>query len=91
MLHSLYIKLVLVLFFLFILIGGVFLAVALYTAPMYQQEVSQQLNHDLAKYIVNEHVLIENGVVRQDNLSELFHNVMIINPSLEQAGFTGAD
>jgi len=83
MLHSLYIKLVLVLFFLFILIGGVFLAVALYTAPMYQQEVSQQLNHDLAKYIVNEHVLIENGVVRQDNLSELFHNVMIINPSLE--------
>lgn len=83
MLHSLYIKLVLVLFFLFTLIGSVFLAVALYTAPMYQQEVSQQLNHDLARYIVNEHVLIENGKVRQDNLSELFHNVMIINPSLE--------
>ena len=83
MLHSLYIKLVLVLFFLFILIGSVFLAVALYTAPLYQQELSQQLNHDLAGYIVNEHVLIENGQVRQDNLSELFHNVMIINPSLE--------
>ena len=83
MLHSLYIKLVLVLFFLFSLIGSVFLAVALYTAPMYQQELSQQLNHDLARYIVNEHVLIENGEVRQDNLSELFHNVMIINPSLE--------
>lgn len=83
MLHSLYIKLVLVLFFLFILIGGVFLAVVLYTAPMYQQEVSQQLNHDLARYIVKEHVLIENGEVRQDNLAELFNNVMIINPSLE--------
>ena len=83
MLNSLYIKLVFVLFFLFTLIGSVFLAVALYTAPMYQQEVSQQLNHDLARYIVNEHVLIENGEVKQDNLSELFHNVMIINPSLE--------
>ena len=83
MFHSLYIKLVLVLFFLFSLIGGVFLAVVLYTAPMYQQEVSQQLNQDLARYIVNEHVLFENGEVRQDNLSELFHNVMIINPSLE--------
>jgi len=83
MFHSLYIKLVLVLFFLFMLIGGVFLMVAMYTAPMYQQEVNQQLNHDLARYIVNEHVLIENGEVRQDNLSELFHNVMIINPSLE--------
>ena len=83
MFHSLYIKLVVVLFFLFILIGGVFLTVALYTAPMYQQELSQQLNHDLAKYIVREHVLIEDGEVQQDNLSELFHNVMIINPSLE--------
>ena len=58
MFHSLYIKLVLVLFFLFMLIGGVFLTVAMYTAPMYQQEVSQQLNHDLASYIVDEHVLI---------------------------------
>ena len=83
MLQSLYLKLVLVLFSLFLVIGGVFLSVALYTAPMYQQEVSQQLNHDLAGYIVDEHVLIENGEVRHDNLSELFHNVMIINPSLE--------
>ena len=82
-LHSLYIKLVLVLFFLFCLIGSVFLAVALFTAPMYQQELSQQLNHDLANYIVKEHVLIENGQVRQDNLAKLFHDVMIINPSLE--------
>jgi signal transduction histidine kinase len=83
MLNSLYFKLVLVLFLLFTLIGGVFLGVAMYTAPMYQQEVSQQLNHDLAMYIVNEHVLIKDGEVQQDNLSELFDNVMIINPSLE--------
>ena len=83
MLNSLYIKLVLVLFVLFIVIGGVFLTVAMYTAPMYQQEVSQQINHDLARYIVNEHVLIEDGEVQQDNLAELFHDVMIINPSLE--------
>jgi signal transduction histidine kinase len=83
MLNSLYIKLVLVLFVLFLGIGTVFLFVAMYTAPMYQQEVSQQLNRDLARYIVNEHVLIEEGQVRRDNLAELFANVMIINPSLE--------
>ena len=83
MFRSLYIKLVLVLFLLFLGIGAVFLFVAMYTAPMYQQEVSQQLNRDLAHYIVEEHVLIENGQVRQDNLAELFQNVMIINPSLE--------
>ena len=83
MLNSLYVKLVLVLFFLFIAIGGIFLAAALYTAPMYQQEVSQQLNRDLATYIVNEHVLIEDGRIQQDNLGVLFHKAMIINPSLE--------
>ncbi len=83
MLHSLYVKLVLVLFALFILIGAVFLAVAMVTAPMYQQEVSQRLNRDLATYIVNEHVLVEEGQVRRDNLGELFRNVMTINPSLE--------
>ena len=83
MLHSLYIKLVLVLFLLFTGLGTLFLFVAMYTAPMYQQEVSQQLNRDLARYIVNEHVLIEDGKVRQDNLADLFGNVMIINPSLE--------
>ena len=83
MFNSLYVKLVLVLFLLFIAIGGTFLATALYTAPMYQQEVSQQLNRDLAMYIVNEHVLIEDGKVQQDNLGQLFHKAMIINPSLE--------
>ena len=83
MFNSLYTKLVLVLFLLFIAIGGVFLAAVMYTAPMYQQEVSQQLNRDLAMYIVNEHVLIENGEIRRDNLGALFHKAMIINPSLE--------
>jgi signal transduction histidine kinase len=83
MFNSLYTKLVLVLFLLFIAIGGIFMATALYTAPMYQQEVSQQLNRDLAMYIVNEHVLIEDGKIRQDNLGALFHKAMIINPSLE--------
>jgi len=83
MFNSLYTKLVLVLFLLFIAIGGIFLATVMYTAPMYQQEVSQQLNRDLAMYIVNEHVLIENGEIRQDNLGALFHKAMIINPSLE--------
>jgi two-component system OmpR family sensor kinase len=83
MLSSLYLKLVLVLFLLFTAIGGVFLAVAMHAAPMYQQEVSQQLNRDLAMYIVAEHVLIKDGEVQQENLSALFDNVMIINPSLE--------
>jgi signal transduction histidine kinase len=50
---------------------------------MYQQEVSQRLNRDLARYIANEHVLMEKGKVKQENLKDLFHRAMIINPSLE--------
>lgn len=83
MLNSLYFKLVLVLFCLFIVVGGIFLAVVLHTAPMYQQEVSQRLNRDLAHYIVEEQVLFRDGKVQHDNLEKLFHDVMIINPSLE--------
>ena len=83
MFKTLFGKLAAVLFLLFAVIAGVAVFLGLYSARMYQQEVSQKLNHDLAKYIVNEHVLIEDGEVQQENLSELFHNVMIINPSLE--------
>lgn len=83
MLRTLYARMVLVLFILFCLVGGIFLVAALYSAHMYQQEVSQRLNRDLAPYIANEHVLIEKGQVQQDNLKDLFHRAMIINPSLE--------
>lgn len=81
--RSLYGKLALVLFGLFCLTGGLLLAATLYTAHMYQQEVTQRLNRDLAGYIVNEHVLMAGGKVNQDNLKALFHTLMIINPSVE--------
>lgn len=82
-LNTLYARMVLVLFLLFTIVGGVFLLAALYSAHMYQQEISQRLNHDLAGYIVNEHVLINRGAIQQENLKQLFHKAMIINPSLE--------
>ncbi len=83
MLRSLFAKLVLVLFLLLCVTGTVLLVSGMYSAHMYQQEVSQKLNRELASYIAREHVLIEQGRIRQDNLKELFHRAMIINPSLE--------
>lgn len=81
--NTLYARLVLVLIVLFAVASVVFLLTALYSAHMYQQEVSQRLNRELAEYIVNEHVLIRQGKVQQDNLKQLFHEAMIINPTLE--------
>jgi signal transduction histidine kinase len=83
MLRTLYAKLALALFILFCLVGGVFLIAALYSAHMYQQEVAQRLNYDLAGHIVHEHILLQDGKVNQNGLEALFHDLMIINPSLE--------
>lgn len=83
MFRTLYAKLSLALFFLFIVVGGTFFIVSLYSAYLYQQEVAQRLNKDLAMYIVDEHVHVQDGEVDQAALKDLFHTVMIINPSLE--------
>ena len=83
MFRTLYAKLSLALFILFVLVGGTFFIVSMYSAYMYQQEVVQRLNKDLAMYIVDEHVHIEDGAVDHVGLKGLFHTVMIINPSLE--------
>jgi signal transduction histidine kinase len=83
MLRTLYAKLAVVLLLLFCAVGGISLLAALYSAHLYQQEVAQRLNRDLASHIVNEHVLLQDNVVNQAGLEDLFHNLMIINPSLE--------
>jgi len=81
--NTLYARLALVLLLLFLIVGGSFLFAALYSAQMYQQEVAQRLNRDLAMYIVEEHVLYKDGEFNQAALQDLFHTLMIINPSLE--------
>ncbi len=83
MLRTLYAKMALALFVLFALVGGSFYIASLYSAYMYQQEVAQRLNRNLAMYIVNEHVRVRDNRIDTSNLSDLFHTVMVINPSLE--------
>lgn len=81
--RTLFAKLSLALFVLFMLVGAAFMIASLNSAYLYQQEVAQRLNRDLAMYIVEEHVSLQQGEVDQSSLQSLFHNVMIINPSLE--------
>jgi len=83
MFKTLYAKLSLVLFVLILLVAATFFMASLYSAYMYQQEVVQRLNKDLAMYIVDEHVRVKDGKVDQEGLKDLFHTVMTINPSLE--------
>jgi two-component system OmpR family sensor kinase len=83
MFRSLYSKLAAVLTGLFFVVGLSFVAVTVFSTEMYQQEVNQKLNSKLAEQIVAEKLLMKDHQVNQKALEEIFHMLMVINPSIE--------
>ncbi|HMS82711.1 MAG TPA: ATP-binding protein [Nitrospira sp.] len=83
MFTTLYGKLAAVLFGLFCLIGAGMILLTLYTTHLHFQEVSQKLNQTLAERLVSENVLLQAGQVNEAALKDLFHMLMVINPSIE--------
>ena len=83
MLRSLYAKLALALLGLFFLIGVFFIIISVFTTEHYQQEVNQKLNRELAELIVSENIVLRDSQVNQEALKEIFHMLMVINPSIE--------
>jgi signal transduction histidine kinase len=63
--------------------GGFTIALSLWTSHLYRQEVQQRMNLDLAEHITKEKLLIQDGVVDEDKLHDVFHMMMVINPSIE--------
>ena len=66
-----------------IILSAVYLYISVFTAEMYFQEANQKLNADIAPHIATENQCFINGKVNEDVLKNVFHNVMIINPSIE--------
>jgi signal transduction histidine kinase len=83
MLKSLYSRLALVLFGLFFLIGVSFVAISVFSTEKYQQEVNQKLNRELAGLIVAEKIILQNNRINEEALKDIFHMLMVINPSIE--------
>lgn len=83
MLNTLYKKLALTLFVIIMGIGVLLYLILGYSSDMYQQEVSQKLNAEIAKHIADEEALLHEGVINQDALKQVFHMLMVINPSIE--------
>lgn len=83
MLRSLYAKLALVLLGLFVVIGTSFIIISIFTTERYEQEVNQKLNRELAELIVAEKIILLDSRVNHDALKEIFHMLMVINPSIE--------
>lgn len=91
MLRTLYSRLTLTLFILLLLVGTLLIYMVARTSTQYQQEVSQKLNRELASYVVTQHPLfndaqnpvMQDGLVNQQALDALFHEMMVINPAIE--------
>ena len=83
MLKSLYSKLAAVLLGLFFLTGIFFVILTVFSTEMYQSEINQKLNLKLAENIVAEELLLKDHRINEEGLKEIFHMLMVINPSIE--------
>jgi two-component system OmpR family sensor kinase len=83
MFQTLYSKLAAVILILFTLVGIFVVIVVIYATDMYRQEVSQKLNRDLAENLVKERLLIKDNKINHEALDDVFHMLMVINPSIE--------
>ena len=80
---TLYGKLAAVLLGLFCLVSVLFLTIARFSVEMYQLEVAQKLNRDLAGHIASEIPPMQGGRANKKALYDIFHQIMIVNPSIE--------
>ncbi len=83
MFNTLFAKLTLSLFFIFILLSIMTISVTFIATDLYQQEVMQKLNDQVADHIVKETEILQDGRINNFELRKLFHSLMVLNPSLE--------
>ncbi len=83
MLHSLSLRLTLVLAALFVLLGVIFMLILRHFSDMYRDEVNQRMNADLAMVIARENRTIDKGAIDLPGLTALLPYVMKVNPAAE--------
>lgn len=81
--RTLYAQLAFVLFFLLVIVGGLFTVLSLYSVREYTAAVNQELNRDLARNLVADRNLVTDGQLDQSALKALFDMYMTINPGIE--------
>jgi len=83
MLRTLYARLALVLVFLLMSMGIIYAVVTVSATRHYLREVNQQVNRNLARNLVADRNLVEEGRLNEAKLKETFNLYMTINPSIE--------
>ena len=83
MFRTLYSKLVITLLVIVLALAAIGFFSLRYSSEMYQHEAKQKLNKTLAKNIVSEEPLLQDQIVNKSALENVFHMLMVINPSIE--------
>ncbi len=81
--RSLLTKLTVGLVVLLLLAGAGFLGLTVRTSQMYEQEVQQRLNAELAPHIAGAYELLDGTAVNEESLETLFTELMHVNPAIE--------
>ena len=66
-----------------IVMSIVYIYISVTTAQMYFQETRQKLNNNIARHIAADNPIYMDDTVNTSALKQVFHNVMVINPSIE--------
>lgn len=66
-----------------LILSTIYIYISVFTAEMYFQEASQRLNAEIAPHIADENQCFINGEPNEEVLKAVFHDVMVINPSIE--------
>jgi signal transduction histidine kinase len=66
-----------------LIISAVYIYISVNTAEMYFQETRQKLDVKVASHIASDNQFFSDDSLNLDALKNVFHNVMVINPSIE--------
>ncbi len=80
---SLFWKISLTFLLILLVMSAVYIVISVNTAEMYFQETRQKLNNNIAEHIASDSPIFVNDSVNTSALKQVFHNVMVINPSIE--------
>ena len=83
MLNKLSNKLVVTLLSLLLLLSASFIAFALWSTPLFLQELNQKLNLNLANNILKEKKLFVDNKVNDKAMQSVFMGLMVVNPMIE--------
>jgi signal transduction histidine kinase len=81
--RTIYGRLALILFGLFILLGLLYTGWIIRTSQLYLEEVNQKLNLNLARHLAAERILRDDGAINKAAAEETFRTLMAINRSIE--------